>query len=105
MTVLLVWSKAVLSQQSAHRCAAPKPPNTKQLNPTSPQPHPNQCNPNDEQGGSVLAHLTELLAAEERLAEAQSALAATERRLAATAAAGKEFKKWVLVLNGIGLHY
>lgn len=46
-----------------------------------------------QQGGCVLAALTELLAAEDALAAARAALADTERRLAATAASGKEFRK------------
>ncbi|GBF88023.1 structural maintenance of chromosomes 2-like [Raphidocelis subcapitata] len=46
-----------------------------------------------QQGGCVLAALTELLAAEERLSEAGARLKETEARLAATAAAGKEFRK------------
>lgn len=45
------------------------------------------------QGGCILARLTELMAAEDRLAEAQTALAETERKLQGTAAAGKEYKK------------
>ncbi|KAI8462562.1 MAG: structural maintenance of chromosomes protein 2 [Monoraphidium minutum] len=47
----------------------------------------------DTRGGCMLARLTELLAAEDRLAAAQAALGETEGRLKATAAAGKEFKK------------
>ncbi|KIY95276.1 Structural maintenance of chromosomes protein 2-2 [Monoraphidium neglectum] len=46
-----------------------------------------------QQGGCMLARLTELLAAEDRLAAARAALAETEGRLAATAAAGKEYRR------------
>jgi hypothetical protein len=41
----------------------------------------------------MLARLTELLAAEDQLAAARAALAETEGRLAATAAAGKEYRR------------